>query len=92
MRRHSLVARLGPSDTGPVQTHTPDGLTTEIRFVDGYRRLSFGLGQLADKLAARAVVPSETALDLGILAACVTAADTRISRADGLTGQLDERD
>ena len=82
MRRHSLVARLGPSDTGPVQTHTPDGLTTEIRFVDGYRRLSFGLGQLADKLAARAIVPSETALDLGILAACVTAADTRISRAD----------
>lgn len=82
MRQHSLVARLGPSDTGPVQTHTPDGLTTEIRFIDGHRRLGFGLGQFTDGLAARAVVPSEAAIDLCILAACITAADTRISRAD----------
>ena len=82
MRQHSLVARLGTSDTGPVQTHTPDGLTTEIRFIDGHRRLGFGLGQFTDGLAARAVVPSEAAIDLCILAACITAADTRISRAD----------
>ena len=93
MRRHSLVARLGPTDTVPVPKHSPGGLTTEIRFVDGHRRLSFGLGQLTDELAARAIVPSEAALDLGILAACVTAADTRISRdedsQDGWTREID---
>ena len=35
-----------------------------------------------DALAARGVVPREEAIDLGILAACITAADTRISRVD----------
>lgn len=81
MRRHNFIARLGPSDTSPVQTHMESGLTTELRFVKGRQRLDFGLGQLTDQLAARAVVPSEEAVELGILAACVTAADTRVSRA-----------
>ena len=93
MRRHSLIARLGPTDTAQVRTYIPDGLTTEIRFVDGYRRLNFGLGQLIDELADRGVVPSEAALDLGILAGCVTAADTRVSRAadsqDSWTREID---
>src|SRR5438132_327804 len=36
---------------------------------------------MIDQLAARGVVPTETAADLAVLAAAVTAADTRISRA-----------
>jgi hypothetical protein len=80
MRRHSLIARLGPADTVAVRVLERSSLTTEVRFVDGYRRLGFGLGEMIDQLVARGAVPTETAADLAILAATVTAADTRISR------------
>jgi len=93
MRRHSIIARLGPADKAPVKVLQADSLSTEIRFVDGYRRLGFGLGQIIDQLIERGVVPSETTADLGILAASITAADTRISRAadaqDGWTREID---
>lgn len=93
MRRHSIIARLGPGDTGPLQVIQADSLQTEIRFVDGYRRLGFGLGQMIDQLRARGVVPSETGIDIAILAATITAADTRISRAadaqDSWTREID---
>jgi hypothetical protein len=66
---------------------------TEIRFIAGDRRLGFGLGDMIDRLATRGILPSETAADLSILAACVTAADTRIERAadaqDGWTREID---
>ena len=93
MRRHSIIARLGPSDTEPVTIIQTDSLQTEIRFIDGHRRLGFGIGQMIDQLNARGVVPSETGADLMILAATVTAADTRISRAadaqDSWTREID---
>ncbi|HWB17388.1 MAG TPA: Qat anti-phage system QueC-like protein QatC [Vicinamibacterales bacterium] len=93
MKRHSTIARLGAADKAPVKVLQADSLSTEIRFVDGYRRLAFGLGQIIDQLIERGVVPSETAADLGILAATVTAADTRISRSadaqDGWTREID---
>lgn len=93
MKRHSIIARLGPADKAPVKVLQADSLSTEIRFVDGYRRLGFGLGQILDQLIQDGVVPSETAADLGILAAAITAADTRISRAadaqDGWTREID---
>lgn len=80
MRRHSLIARLGPADTAPVAVVQRDSLQTEIRFVDGYRRLGHGIGRMIGQLSVRSLKPSETAADLAILAALVTAADTRISR------------
>jgi 7-cyano-7-deazaguanine synthase in queuosine biosynthesis len=93
VRRHSIIARLGPGDTSPVNTVQADSLRTEIRFVDGYRRIGFGVGQMIDQLTARGIVPSEAAADLGILAATITAADTRISRAadaqDSWTREID---
>lgn len=93
MRRHSIIARLGPSDDAAVRVLERGSLTTEIRFVDGYRRLGFGLGQMIEQLAARGVVPTETGADLALLAATVTAADTRISRAadsqDSWTREID---
>jgi len=93
MRRHSLIARLGPSDIANVRVLERASLATEIRFVDGYHRLGFGLGQMVDGLVARGAVPTETAADLAVLAATVTAADTRISRAvdaqDSWTREID---
>jgi len=68
-------------------------LETEIRFIAGDRRLDFGVGDMITRLAARGIVPSETAVDLAMLAACITAADTRIERAadaqDGWTREID---
>lgn len=93
MRRHSFVARLGPSDNVAIPVIQADSLRTEIHFIDGYHRLGYGLGQMVDELTGRGVTPSETATDLVILAAMVTAADTRISRVidaqDSWTREID---
>lgn len=93
MRRHSFIGRLGPSDNAAIPVMQADSLRTEIRFIDGYRRLGYGLGQMIDELTQRGVKPTETAADLALLAALVTAADTRISRAvdaqDGWTREID---
>lgn len=93
MRRHSIVARLGPSDAASVTIYQPDSLRTEIRFVDGHRRIRHGIGQIIDQLKDYGVFPSENGVDLAILAATVSAADTRISRAvdsqDSWTREID---
>ena len=93
MRRHSVIVRLGPADRKAVALRESDAVRTEVRFVDGERRLGFGLGQMIDQLVKRGVHPSERAADLAILAATVTAADTRISRAtdsqDNWTREID---
>ena len=93
MRRHSIIARHGPSDTTPVDLHMTGSVETELRFIDGHRRLAFGLGKMTDQLSERSILPSESAVDLAILAACVTAADTRISRTvdsqDSWTREID---
>ena len=93
MKRHSIIARLGPNDTTHVALKMADTIETEIRFIDGHRRLGFGLGQMTDQLYKLGILPSETAIDLAILAACVTAGDTRISRTadsqDSWTREID---
>lgn len=93
MRRHSIVARLGPADTSRVRIHEGGTVVTEIRFIDGQRRLGFGLGQIVDGLVARSVHPTDAAIDLALLAGAVTAADTRISRKtesqDSWTREID---
>jgi len=51
-----------------------------LPLVDGHRRLGHGIGQIIDQLGERAIYPTDDGVDLAILAAAVTAADTRISR------------
>jgi hypothetical protein len=80
MRRHSIIARLGPTDTTRIRIQERGSVITQIPYIDGNRRLGHGLGQLIEQLRQRSVVPSNAAIDLAILAATVTAADTRISR------------
>ena len=93
MSRRSLIARLGPTDRTRVRVHEPSSTVTEIHFVDGEWRLGFGLGQIVDQLKERNVVPTDAGLDLALLAATVTAADTRIARAsdsqDSWTREID---
>lgn len=93
MRRHSVIARLGPADRTRVDVRFTGSVVTQIRFIDGERRLGYGIGQAMDRLTERGVIPSETAIDLMLLAATATAADTRISRAtdsqDSWTREID---
>ena len=84
MRKHnSIIARLNPADVQELTLMEPNSQVTTIRFIDGERRLGFGLGQMITQLLARGIYPSESAIDLAILAATATAADTRISRKWG---------
>lgn len=80
MNHHSLVCRLGASDTATIKPSRSDSKLTEVSFVDGGHRLGFGLGQALDQLHALGLHPSERTIDLALLAAALTAADTRISR------------
>ena len=61
MRRHSFIARLSPADNVPVDIVQSNSHRTEIRFVDGHRRLGFGLGSMIEKLLARGICPSDAA-------------------------------
>jgi hypothetical protein len=79
MRRHSFIARFGPADKRPTILQS-DSVVTSIDFISGDKKLGFGLGAFIDQLRVRGIVPSDPAVDLAVLAALVTAADTRISR------------
>lgn len=82
MKRHSIVVRLNAADKTKIKLKDKTSLVTTLSFVDGNKRLSHGIGQMLDQLANRGMYPDEVAIDLAILAATVTAADTRISRTE----------
>ena len=93
MRRFSLIGRLGPDDTASVKPVQTDSAVYEINFLDSNRRMGFGIGQALDQVASLGLRSSERAIDLVVLAALVTAGDTRVSRQinaqDGWTREVD---
>jgi len=93
MRHHSIVGRLGTTDSAHIGLSRVDTQQTDINFIEGQRRLGYGLGHALEQLAELGLRPSETAVDLALLAATVTAADTRISREanaqDSWTREID---
>lgn len=82
MKRHSLVARLNATDNANVNVTDKSSEVSTLNFATAGKRLDHGIGQILDQLLQRRMYPSETAIDLAILAATVTAADTKISRKD----------
>lgn len=80
MTAHTIVARLGHTDTETVTSTLSGAIVTEIDFIDGYDQLGFGLGQALEQLDRLGLTPGELSIDFALLAATVTAADTRISR------------
>lgn len=93
MRRFSLICRLGPEDKERVLVFQTDSSVYEIDFINAYRWLDFGIGNALDQLSLLGLTPSESAVDLVIVAAMVNAGDTRVSRArnaqDGWTREID---
>lgn len=82
MRRHSIVVRLGAGDKTKVAIADKGSHVSTLNFISAEKRLDHGVGQMLDQLIDRMMYPGETAIDLAILAATVTAADTRISRQE----------
>ena len=77
---HFLRSHLGASDPLQPARPRPGERVTEIDLVSGRRTLGFGLGRALADAARLGLAPTETGLDLLILAALVYAADTRIPR------------
>ena len=93
MRRFSLIGHLGPDEKASVKPIQSDSAAFEIDFLDGERRMRFGIGQMFDQVASLGLRPREGAIDLVLLAALVNAGDTRVSRSintqDGWTREID---
>jgi hypothetical protein len=79
MNRHLLVGRFGATDTAKIEA-ADDEVVTRLELLSGTKRLALDLGYAIDTLTSFSMRPSETGVDLAILAAHVYAADTRISR------------
>lgn len=82
MRRHSIVVRLNTAEQAKVILADEGSHVSTLSFISANKRLDHGLGQILDQLIYRGMYPGEISIDLAILAATVTAADTRISRKE----------
>lgn len=80
MRRHVIIGRFGPGDRSRIPLGEGEA-ATRLELVSGEQRLDHGIGRALEDLAELGVHPTETGLDLLVLAAHVHAADTRVSRA-----------
>ncbi|MDC9622752.1 hypothetical protein PSI22_14180 [Xenorhabdus sp. XENO-7] len=80
MSHHTIIARLGAGDTAQPVLSRLETQITQINFLKDNGQLGFGLGQALTGLSELGLTPSETSVDLALLSAIVTAADTRISR------------
>ncbi|RVU51091.1 hypothetical protein EOL67_13670 [Pseudomonas syringae pv. syringae] len=80
MSHHSIICRLGEGDDQDLALLEPGSVATNIQFIDEGGLLKYGIGQAIEQLADLGLSPGETAVDLALLAATLTAADTRISR------------
>lgn len=91
MKRHLIVGRLGPTDRAAVPSAVDESVTL-LDLLVGDRSLGYGIGRALTDLCRLELQPSETGLDLLVLASHVHAADTRIARGsdsqDGWTREL----
>ena len=82
MRRYVLHGRFGRGDRVKLpleRSETP----ARIELLSGQYTLGYGMGRVLNDLAQLGLSPTETGIDLLILAAHAYAADTRISRGAG---------
>lgn len=92
MSRQSIIFRVGADDRRKVVTRLEGSHDTELLF-EGFADIDHLLGGILSKLERLGLQPSEMSLDLAMLAAAITAADTRVEREvegqDGWTRELE---
>jgi len=79
VRRHLITGRFGTDDRVAIPA-AADEVSTRLDLVAANKRFDYGIGRAMDDLAKMGIFPTETGLDLLIVAAHVHAADTRVSR------------
>ena len=93
MKRHALCGELGPNVLNPIITGDDYTQVTPIDMLAGTTSLGHGLGQAISELRKKGLAPSEIGIDLAILSALITVADTRIEREvdaqDSWTREID---
>jgi hypothetical protein len=91
MNRHVIIGRFGAGDRLSVP-RAADETATRLELLNGNATLDHGIGRALIDLAREGVHPSETGIDMLVLAAHVHAADTRIARwkdsQDGWTREI----
>ncbi len=91
--KHTLIARLGPTDRQRVAVFWPDAEQTHVECMDLLNELDYGLGDAMKWLAGHGLRPKEAAIDVALLAALIFGADTRIPRdseaQDGWTREIE---
>ena len=80
MKRHILWGTLGTNDLSPTVREDDYTQVTTIPMLSTTNTLEYGVGQAINELKKNGLRPSEVGIDLALLSALVTAADTRISR------------
>lgn len=92
MSGHTIVFRIGPDDTSALNQRLAGAVQTEVAY-PGFAELDRQLGGIVYQLQKLGLRPSERAFDLVVMAAAITAADTRIGRAhdaqDGWTREIE---
>lgn len=93
MSHQTIILRLGPSDTLAVTPSRAGSIVSDIPFLDGFGSPMFGVDDALMQLREWGLTPSETAVELVMLATVLTAADTRVSRGthaqDGWSREID---
>jgi hypothetical protein len=79
MKRHAIYGRFGSEDSVHITAGQNETLT-QLELFTSEKKLNYGMASLLDDLAGKGIYPSETGVDLLIVAAHVQAADILISR------------
>lgn len=79
MKRHVIYGRYGLSDNFDVKT-TDNETATALELLNSEGELNFGIHHALDSLSKMSIFPTETGIDLLVLASHVQAADILISR------------
>lgn len=79
MKRHVIYGRYGLSDNFNVKT-TDDEITTTLELLNSEGELNYGMHHALVNLSKMGIFPTETAIDLLVLASHVQAADILIPR------------
>ncbi|EBS4547751.1 hypothetical protein DQK32_17920 [Salmonella enterica subsp. enterica serovar Newport] len=80
MSHQTIVATLDSGDNAAPKLDWLQTLLTEISFLKDNGKLEFGLDKAIEGLGEYGLTPTDMSVDLALLAATVTAADTRIPR------------
>ncbi|ECB3302023.1 hypothetical protein J9N36_004446 [Salmonella enterica] len=78
MSHQTIVATLDSGDNAAPKLDWLQTLLTEISFLKDNGKLEFGLDKAIEGLGEYGLTPTDMSVDLALLAATVTAADTRI--------------